>query len=166
MARGNLKLNIKIPSNQKVSNKYTFTESNEDGLRIPYRYPFVDIANYTELKNIGYFRHKTKDVDPSLGSNETNTEGKLGFELPKTEKLILLAKKGAETAESLIIRGSKKYDIPDLTVTLPAGAIGDIYEIDLYDFGLYISDPTLAELGIVIDNITATVTLALIARMG
>lgn len=165
MARTNIKLNITIPGKLGASEKIVFTKGTADGLRIPYRYPFADIANYNALKNIGYFRHATSTVNTSLGSNEAGTEGRLGFELPYTEKLILLVKKGAATAEKLTIVGSSQYRIDDLVITIPAGAIGDLYEIDLYDYGLFIADNVANELGLLINEITTTAELALIVRM-
>lgn len=166
MARTNIKLNIKIPGRLGVSEKITFTKGTADGLRIPYRFPFADIANYNQLKAIGYFRHATKTVSTELGgSNNAGTEGRLGFELPYTEKLILLVKKGAVAAEKLTIVGSSNYKIPDLVIDVPAGAIGDLFEIDLYDYGLFIADNVAGELGMLFNDIDTTLELALIARM-
>lgn len=168
MATINLKLNIKRPGVEGIGDKITFTKvaNANDYLRIPRRYPFVDIANYNNLKAVGYFRHATTAVSTDLGgSATTNTEGKLGFQLPPTEKLILLVKKGSTAAEQFTIKGSIQYSIDDVEVTVPAGAVGDLYEVDLYNFGEYITG-IVGEAGVMIEVLSPTLEFALIARMG
>lgn len=168
MATINLKLNIKRPGVEGIGDKITFTKvaNANDYLRIPRRYPFVDIANYNGLKAVGYFRHATTTVSTDLGgSATTNTEGKLGFQLPPTEKLILLVKKGSTAAEQFTIKGSIQYSIDDVEVTVPAGAVGDLYEVDLYNFGEYITG-IVGEAGVMIEVLSPTLEFALIARMG
>lgn len=162
----NIDLNIKRPGVEGKKIVFTTVATADDHFRIPRRYPFADIVDYATLKADGFFRHATTAVSSDLGgSSVADTEGNLGFELPNTEKLILLAKKGATTAETLVIEGSTEYGIDDLTVTLPAGAIGDLFEVDLYDFGLYITG-VAGEKGIMIKAPHTTVSVALIARMG
>lgn len=177
MATKNLKLNIVRPGVDGVSDEITFTTVAADGdyLRIPRRYPFVDIANYSALVTAGYFRHSTHNVSTLLGASATtDTEGKLGFELPNTEKLILLVKRNGVadtgTAEEIFtIKGSLEYGITDVTKTWAADATfvsgSKIYEIDLYNFGLYISGVS-GEDGITIVVTDKTLEFALIARMG
>lgn len=184
MSAVNIKLNIVQPGRDGVSEEILFTNatSKDDPLRIPYRYPFADIANYAALKERGYFRHETTEVSSLLGgSSATNTEGKLGFQLPPTEKLVLLVKrKGVGSTgtpkQKIVIKGSLLYSIPDIEVEFPADAnftSGEkLYTIDLYNFGLYISGVE-GEDGISIfvadDKFTdnkSSMEFALIARMG
>ena len=166
MAIKNIDLNIKRPSSAGKKIVFTGISTADDYFRIPRRYPFADIVDLATLQSDGFFRHTTTSVSTELGGSAVaDTEGNLGFELPNTEKLILLAKKGATTEETLVIEGSLQYGYPDITVTLPAGSIGDLFEVDLYDFGLYISG-IAGEKGLMIKATHATVTVALIARMG
>ena len=166
MAIKNIDLNIKQPSAPGRIITFTGSVTANDYLRIPRRYPFADIADLATLQSAGFFRHATTTVSSELGGSAVaDTEGVLGFELPNTEKLILLAQKGASTEETLLIEGSLEYGIDDVTVTLPAGTIGDLYEVDLYDFGLFITG-VAGEDGVMIKNVSGTVNLALIARMG
>lgn len=165
MATKNIDLNIKRPTVAGKKIVFTSSASADDYLRIPRRYPFADIVDYATLKSEGYFRHATTDVSSDLGgSSAEDTEGTLGFQLPNTEKLILLAKKGATTEETLTIKGSTHYGIDDEVVTLPAGSVGDLFEVDLYDFGLFI-EGVADEDGVMIQSDHATVEVALIARM-
>lgn len=177
MAIKNLLLNIKRPGVEGVSDEIVFTQvvSDEDYLRIPRRYPFVDIANYDALVTAGYFRHATTDVSTDLGgSKTTNTEGKLGFQLPNTEKLVLLVRRtgvsSVGTAETAFtIKGSIQYGIDDVTVLWEADATFQsgtkVYEVDLYNFGLLITG-VAGEQGIMIESTDNTLEFALIARMG
>lgn len=158
-------MTLRRPTDPKVKLTFTTVSTADDLGRIPYRYPFVDIANYYALKTAGYFRHATTDVSTALGGSKvTNTEGKLGFQLPKTEKLILIAKKGATTEEKIVIKGSRRYNINDIEIALPAGSVGDLYEIDLFDFGLLL-DGVDGEQGVIIQYKHTTVGLALVGRM-
>lgn len=177
MATKNLLLNIIEPVREGLSDPITFTKvaAEKDTLRIPRRYPFVDIANYSALKSRGYFRHATTDVSTELGgSKTTNTEGKLGFQLPNTEKLILLYKRvGVPSTgtpkQGFTIKGSKLYNIPDVEVSFEADSdfkTGEkIYEINLYDFGLFISGVDGEQgITIVVDD-DVNQEFALVARM-
>jgi len=180
----NIKLNIVQPGRDGVSEEILFTNatSTTDPLRIPYRYPFADIANYAALKARGYFRHATTEVSSLLGgSSAEDTEGKLGFQLPPTEKLVLLVKrKGIVSTgtpkQKIVIKGSLLYSIPDIEVEFAADSnftSGEkLYTIDLYNFGLYISGVE-GEDGISIfvaedtfTNNKSSMEFALIARMG
>lgn len=171
MATKNIPLTINVPGKMGIGPEIEFLTLNEDDGRIPYRYPFADISNYSALKTDGFFRHETTDVSTDLGGSKlTNTEGKLGFQLPKTEKLILLVKKGATTDEKFTIKGNARYAIPDVEIaTGTATAVGGIFEVDLFNYGLLITDQVSGELGIVVEvNSTSgkTLSFALIARMG
>jgi hypothetical protein len=151
MARVNIPLTIHRPAVKELV-KVTFAANAAGNTNvIPFRYPFADIANYTELKTKGFFRHATTDVSANYGgSKTTNTASSLGYQLPATEKLILLVKVvSALTTDKHIkitVKGSKKYGIADLElkiaedITVDTDAIGvaagDVLEIDLYDFGL------------------------------
>ncbi len=153
MARVNIPLTIHRPAAKElVKVKFTANAAGNTNV-IPFRYPFADIANYTELKTAGFFRHATTDVSSTYGgSKTTNTASSLGYQLPATEKLILLVKVASALTTAkhikITVKGSKKYGIADLvlkiaedvTVTGDADGIavvaGDVLEIDLYDFGL------------------------------
>ncbi len=175
----NIDLNIKRPGFEGNPIVFTSVATTADHLRIPRRYPFADIVDYAELKSDGFFRHATTAVSTELGgSASADAEGNLGFELPNTEKLILLLKRdgvaSTGTAElTITIEGSIEYGIEDKEIVIPADkdfkSGTEIREIDLYDFGLYITG-IAGEKGLMIkvetvDTIT-TVSLALIARMG
>ncbi len=177
MATKNLLLNIRRPGIDGVGDAITFTTvaSGNDFLRIPRRYPFTDIANLAALQTAKFFRHATVTVSSALGgSATTNTEGVLGFQLPPTEKLVLLVRRtgvaDTGTAEqSFVIEGSIQYGIPDVTVVFaaePAFTSGTkIYEVDLFNFGLFISG-IAGEHGLSIKVVTNNLEFALIARMG
>lgn len=177
MAIKNIDLNIKRPGIDGVSDEITFTKvvTDKDYLRIPRRYPFADIANYNELVTAGYFRHATTDVSADYGGSKTvDTEGTLGFQLPNTEKLVLLVRRtgvvtNGTAKTSFTIKGSLQYGIDDVTVTWAADAEfvsgTKIYEVDLYNFGLFITG-VAGEKGIMIESTDNTLEFALIARMG
>ena len=175
MATKNIKVIIAPPALDALSPKIEFvaSASANDYIRIPRRVPFVDVTAPS-----GFFRHNIPqngtgsasqvvannaagDIFP--GSATTNTEGGLGYQLPHVEKLVLLVKKGATTAEVFTIEGSTQYRIPDLAISVPAGAIGDLYEFSLTNFGLYIGG-VAGEDGIMIKNATTTLSLALVVR--
>ncbi|MFA5195172.1 MAG: hypothetical protein WC401_05180 [Bacteroidales bacterium] len=191
MARKNIPLTIHQPGNSGISSEITFASvaAEDDLLCIPRRYPFADIANLSALRTAGYFRHEliggVMGVSGDLGgSSTTNTEGTLGFQLPRTEKLVLLVRRtgvpatedpefaGGTAKHKFVIKGSEQYDVPDTEVewaadeTFLAGT--KIYEIDLYNFGLYISGEA-GEDGLTIvvtdDESTPALEFALIARM-
>ncbi len=169
----NIKLNIHQPGIDGVTDEIVFTKilTSEDVLRIPRRYPFVDIAYYQQLRARGYFRHATTDVSSELGgSSASNTEGKLGFQLPPTEKLILLVKRtGVATngtpKQGFQISNSRLHQADPVVVSWEADPQFTqgvrLYEIDLYNFGLYIDE----EQGIQIIT-DVDLEFALIARMG
>lgn len=175
MATKNIKVFIAPPASDALSPKIVFTTSAaaDDYIRIPRRVPFVDVTGPT-----GFFRHNipqngtgnasqvvatTASGDILPGSATTNTEGGLGYQLPHVEKLVLLVKKGHADAESFTIEGSLQYRIPDLTINVPAGAIHDLFEFSLANFGLYIGG-VAGEPGILIKNATTTLGLALLVR--
>ncbi|HPW96726.1 MAG TPA: hypothetical protein PK557_07175 [Paludibacteraceae bacterium] len=151
MARVNIPLTIHRPAVKELV-KVTFTaNANGNTNVIPFRYPFVDIANYADLKTKGFFRHATTDVSANYGgSKTTGTASSLGYQLPATEKLILLVKVTSALSTDkhikITVKGSEKYGIADLELKLAedvtvdtdgiAVAAGDVLEIDLYDFGL------------------------------
>ena len=95
----------------------------------------------------------------------------MGFELPPTEKLILLISKGpaVDTAGTVVIKGSIEYKQADITITLPAAdAAGTVYEVDLTSFGLLIGRKTgvvPAEDGIILTPGDTATGLLLIARV-
>jgi hypothetical protein len=175
MATKNIKVIIAPPARETLSPKIEFVTSAtaNDFVRIPRRVPFVDIT-----APAGFFRHNIPqngtgtasqvvatnaagDIFP--GSATTNTEGGLGYQLPPTEKLVLLIKKGATGAEVFTLEGSPEYRIPDLAISVPAGSVGDLYEFNLSEFGLYIAG-VAGEDGILIKNATTTLGLALLVR--
>ena len=141
MATKNLKLTIRIPMGAWAT-KYDFTSYTAlDVVRIPRRYPFADISNFDYLKDNGYFRHETHELSSELGGDNTeDAYTKIGYAIPSTERLILLVKKKVAKEETLTISGGIRKHIETETITIPAGAIGDIYEIDMYDLGLRFED--------------------------
>lgn len=177
MATKNLKLTIVRPGVEGLSDEIAFTSvvAKEDVLRIPYRYPFADISNYTELKNDGYFRHATTGVSTELGGSAvSDTEGKLGFQLPITEKLVLLVKRTGVAStgtpkQEFALKGSTYYKQPDTVVSFAAEATFTsgvkIYELDLYNYGLHISGIS-GEQGLsIVVNDDVNLEFALVARM-
>lgn len=168
MAILNVPLTIKVPGKEGASEKISFASAAaaDDSFRIPRRYPFADISNYDALKSDGFFRHATKDVSSELGgSSDSNSEGVLGYQLPRTEKLVLLARKGASAAETVTFKGSQEYGIDDIEVEVPSGSTGDLYELDLFNMGLLLEGVT-GEPGVMIESATDTLELALVVRAG
>ena len=175
MATINLGLNIRKPAGDGIGDEIIFTEleATTDSLRIPRRYPFVDIKNYDLLKASGYFRHATTDVSAEMGGSKvTNTEANLGYALPPTEKLILLVRRVGKATDgtpkqTITLKGSLRLGIPDEVVvfakdeTFTSGT--KIYELDLYNFGLYIGGVS-GEDGLIINCDDITIDFALIAR--
>lgn len=155
MARVNIPLTIHRPAvKELVKVKFTANAAGNTNV-IPFRYPFADIANYSDLKAKGFFRHATTDVSTNYGGSKTaNTASSLGYQLPATEKLILLVKvASALTTDKHIkitVKGSEKYGIADLELKIAeditvdtdgiAVVAGDVLEIDLYDFGLLLDE--------------------------
>ncbi len=185
MARVNIPLTIHRPAVKELV-KVTFAANAAGNTNvIPFRYPFADIANYDALKAEGFFRHATTDVSTAYGgSKTTNTASSLGYQLPATEKLILLVKVvSALTTDKYIkitVKGSEKYGIEDLELKLAedsevdtdgiAVVAGDVLEIDLYDFGLLLDEDgeiTITAAGNAASKADdAKVAFGLIARAG
>lgn len=161
MAKIVIKANIIVPQNDGLSDKIvgvTGTSGASNGLSIPFRYAFntTEIANFDALKTAGFFR-ATSPIGPD---GVTGAGGKYGYQLPRTEKLMLIVTKGATTAESFSISGAARYGVDTKTVAIPTGAIGDQYTYSLYDFGLHIN----SDGEIFIDPVTPTLTFALLVR--
>ena len=185
MARVNIPLTIHRPAvKELVKVKFTANAAGNTNV-IPFRYPFADIANYDALKAEGFFRHATTDVSTAYGGSKTaNTASSLGYQLPATEKLILLVKvASALTTDKHIkitVKGSEKYGIADLELKIAeditvdtdgiAVVAGDVLEIDLYDFGLLLDEDgeiTITAAGNASDKADDDhVSFALIARAG
>jgi len=161
MAKIVIKANIIVPQNDGLSDLIvgvTGTSGASNGLSIPFRYAFntTEIANYDALKTSGFFRATT----PIGPDGVTGAGGKYGYQLPRTEKLMLLVTKGATGAESFTISGAANYGVATKTVAVPSGALGDQYTYSLYDFGLHIN----ANGEIFVDPVTPTLNFALIVR--
>lgn len=185
MARNNIPLTIHQPSAKEITAISFVANASDNTNVIPFRYPFVDIANYTALKARGFFRHATTDVSTKYGgSKTTDTASTLGFQLPHTEKLILLVRvdTALTTDKNIVItvKGSEKYGISDQTykiaedVAVDTDAIavvaGSVFEIDLYDFGLLLDAD--GEITISADGNASAhadddhISFALVARVG
>jgi hypothetical protein len=155
MAIKNIPLTISRPNLGLVAQQITFAPlaAQGDSFQIPFRYPFVDIGNYAALKTAGFFRHgllqfpaggaasaaTSDELNP--GGDATNTNPNLGYQLPHTEKLILLVQLTGTIATNpltLTVKGSPQYQIPDQVITFAATTPAGIYEIPLFDFGLFI----------------------------
>lgn len=185
MARKHIPLTIKRPANYTLETITFYSNVADDELKIPFRYPFADISNVVELTKAGFFRHVVLNsgetaIETSPYGASTSSElggvdtahGKtnLGFELPNTEKLILLVQQTAVTATSattITITGNTRLGIPDRVYTIGATENKGLFEIDLYDFGLLIED---GEINILVHSTTAAnealFDFALVARMG
>lgn len=157
MARAILPIHILSSEKDGISGELAFTAVTADGLFIPYRYAInaTDISNYAGLVSAGKFRASS----PTLPNSDTTR--KYGFQLPRTEKLVLLVK-GVALAEVITISGSSEYGVAKKAITVPAGA-GKIYEISLRDFGLHIDGHGQLTIGGEATD-GATVGLALVAR--
>ena len=162
MAKSNLKVLVRRPGGVMV-NKLTFQSlSAKDVVRIPRRTPYQDIVNLQDLKDDGFFRTDVTQVSTKYGgSNTAGDYSKLGLTLPRTEKLILLARNAVATKAELIVSGNDRAGIAERTITLPAGTAGDIYEIDLFDLGFHFESD---EEGSMLITATNAVDLVLIAR--
>ena len=148
MADVSAKVIIKTPT--KAYQSITFQSlSANDVFIIPYRIAYGDIVNTTALKADGKLR------------NSSTTVGKYGggYQLPQTEKLILLAKLGTTDKTTLTISGNTFKGIPNKTVEITAGAVGDLLEIDLYDLGLLLTEDGEVEI-----KTDKALSVALIAR--
>ncbi len=162
MAKSNLKVFVRRPGGVMV-NKLTFQSlSANDIVRIPRRTPYQDIVNLQDLKDNGFIRTNVTQVSTKYGgSNTAGDYSKLGLTLPRTEKLVLLARNGATTKVELTISGNDRAGIAERTIILPVGTAGDIYEIDLFDLGFHFESN---EEGSVLITAKNAVDLALIAR--
>ena len=179
MANKNIPVLIALPNRGLAAPlKITGYRAKDSGdyLRIPRRYPLADVT-----APAGFFRHNIPQNGSGSASTEVSAElggvaganalSTLGFELPPTEKLILLVSKGpaSGTAATVVIKGSVEYKQDDVTITLPAGdAAGTIYEIDVTSFGLLIgrkSGVVAAEDGIIVTPGDTSTGLLLIARV-
>lgn len=180
MATKNIPLVIAKPNRGieaplKLTSVFAASAAGGDLFRIPRRYPFADIT-----APAGFFRHNIPQNGSGSAATAVSTElggvaganalTTLGYELPPTEKLILLVQKGtaAGTADSFVVKGSLEYRIDDVTVALPsADALGTEYEIDVFNFGLYIGRKVgvgVEEDGIVIAPANAATKFLLVAR--
>lgn len=178
----NVPLTVSIPK-EPFAQVVTFASvaTAGDGFRIPRRYPFVDIKNYDALVSAGYLRHglkqnksgtTSKAVSTELGgSATTNTEGVLGYQLPNTEKLVLLVKVNTTLVADATIKflGSEEYRIADETLTIASGATaGTVYEIPLFDFGLFINGQNAnnpEHAGLIFEVSSTSLDVALVARV-
>lgn len=158
MARKHIPVTIVRPGVEEMVG-YSFETVDQTDLAsfIPFRYPFADISNLTALQSAGFFRHgKTQPVGSSSASAAVSSElggsatadasTTLGYHLPRSEKLVLLVQVAealttATDKVSVTISGSSKYLQDAIVFESPAGpAAGSIFEIPLFNFGLYIGD--------------------------
>lgn len=162
MATTNLKTLISRPgSKDAVKVAFTTLTSGND-VRIPRRLPFADILNLNDLKADGFLRGNNQDVSTEYGgANAAGALTNLGLTLPRTEKLILLAKLPAATDVTLTFTGNADYGFKNKTVLLKGDTIGDIYEIDIYDLGFRFENDAEGSVKI---STSASVGLVLIAR--
>lgn len=161
MATKNIDVIVKRPAGD-MATKVDFTSyAANDVIRIPRRTPFLNIKNLAALKAAGFLRTNTTVSTKYGGDNTKDAHTNLGLTLPRTEKLILLAKSPSTTAIELTISGNTRAGRQSFTVDIPAGTAGDVYEIDLYDLGFYIESDKEGSATITTD---AAVGLVLIAR--
>jgi hypothetical protein len=156
MAIKTIPLTISRPGLGPVAQAITVAPlaSAGDSFQIPFRYPFADIANVAALRTAGFFRHGLKQYGvggaaSGATSSELNAAGdsaganaSLGYQLPHTEKLFLLVQLTADTATAattITVKGNVQYSIPDEVISFPAGTSAGLYEIPLFDFGLFIT---------------------------
>jgi len=157
MARKHIPVTIVRPGEEElVSYSFEALDATDLAGFIPFRYPFADISNYAALKTAGFFRHGLKQpsggsasasVSSELGGSETgDSVTTLGYHLPPTEKLVLLVQVAEALTTntdkvSITISGSSKYLQEAIVVESPVNpAAGSIFEIPLYNFGLYIGN--------------------------
>lgn len=161
MATKNIDVIVKRPAGD-MATKVDFTSyAASDVIRVPRRTPFLNIKNLAALKTAGFLRTNTTVSTQYGGDNTKDAHSNLGLTLPRTEKLILLAKSPAATAIKLTISGNTRAGKQSFVVEIPAGTIGDVHEIDLYDLGFYIESDKEGSATITTD---AAVGLVLIAR--
>ena len=156
MARKHIPVTIVRPGVEEMV-AYSFETVDQTDLAsfIPFRYPFADISNLSALQSAGFFRHGKQQpsggsasaaVSSELGgSASADASTTLGYHLPRSEKLVLLvqvveALSSSSDKLTVSLSGSSKYlqDAVALEVTNPAA--GSIFEIPLFNFGLYIGD--------------------------
>ena len=161
MATKNIDVIVKRPAGDMVT-KVDFTSYDaNDVIRVPRRTPFLNIKNLAALKANGFLRTNTTVSTKYGGDNTKDAHSNLGLTLPRTEKLILLAKSPSTTAIKLTISGNTRAGRESFVVEIPAGTAGDIHEIDLYDLGFFIESDKEGSATITTD---AAVGLVLIAR--
>ena len=162
MATKNIDVIVKRPAGD-IATKVDFTAYDaKDVIRVPRRTPFLNIKNLAALKADGFLRTETTEVSTKYGGDNTkDAHSNLGLTLPRTEKLILLAKSPSTTAIELTISGNTRAGRQSFAVDIPAGTAGDVHEIDLYDLGFYIESNKEGSATITTD---AAVGLVLIAR--
>lgn len=183
MARKHIPVTIIRPGVEElVAYSFEAVDSTDKAAFIPFRYPFADIANLSALQSAGFFRHGKQQpaggaasaaVSAELGgSASADAVTTLGYHLPPTEKLILLVRvvtaltSGTDTV-SITLSGSEKYNQAPVVIESEANpAAGTVFEIDLYNFGLYIGDN--GELKVSVATTTAAdfdhIEFALVAR--
>lgn len=183
MARKHIPVTIIRPGVEElVAYSFEAVDATDKAAFIPFRYPFADIANLSALQSAGFFRHGLQQpaggaasaaVSAELGGSATaDAVTTLGYHLPPTEKLILLVKvvtaltAGTDTV-SITLSGSEKYNQAPVVIESEANpAAGTVFEIDLYNFGLYIGDN--GELKVSVATTTAAdfdhIEFALVAR--
>lgn len=156
MARKHIPLTIARPGVEElVPFAFEAVDATDKAAFIPFRYPFADISNLAALQSAGFFRHGKQQpaggaasvaVSAELGgSASADAITNLGYHLPPTEKLILLVKVNEALTSgdtfSITISGSEKYNQPATVIqSVVDPAVGTIYELDLYNFGLYIGN--------------------------
>jgi hypothetical protein len=171
MAIKNIPLTISRPNLGLVAQPVAFAAlaAQGDSFQIPFRYPFVDIANYAALETAGFFRHNKKQYPLPAGSavkatsselnpvgDAANANPQLGYQLPHTEKLVLLVQLTDTIATNpltLTVQGSAQYRIPNQVITFAAATPAGIYEVPLFDFGLFIEVGT-GTIDIAVDSTT------------
>lgn len=161
MATKNIDVIVKRPAGDMLT-KVDFTAYDaKDVIRVPRRTPFLNIKNLAALKANGFLRTDTTVSTKYGGDNTKDAHSNLGLTLPRTEKLILLAKSPSTTKIKLTISGNTRAGRQSFEVEIPAGTAGDVHEIDLYDLGFFIESDTEGSATITTD---AAVGLVLIAR--
>lgn len=183
MARKHIPVTIIRPGVEElVAYSFEALDATDKAAFIPFRYPFADIANLSALQTAGFFRHGLQQPSGGAASAAVSSElggsasadavTTLGYHLPPTEKLVLLVKvvtaltNGTDKA-SITLSGSSKYLQDPVVIETPANpAVGTVFEIDIYNFGLYIGDN--GELKVSIATTTAAdfdhLEFALVAR--
>ena len=133
MATKNIKVVIQTPSYEGAK-KLTFTSlTSADVAQIPYRYPYVDVIGNDS------FRAGNTDVTTKYGGlNAADSNSAIGYQLPTTEKLILLLKVKSTDAIKLKFSSSSRINHEPRVVDIAAGAVGDIIAVDIFDLGLFI----------------------------